>query len=463
MKTFPEQFLSRFEEFLTAQQLLTPGSRVLLAVSGGIDSMAMMHLYCQLKASWKLTLSVAHVNHQLRGDEASGDEEFVREAAERLGLPFYSARVETLEYAHRYGVGKQEAARELRYRFFEETRKIIGADLVATGHNADDNAETVLMNALRGSGIHGLAGIPLRRATGGIVRPLLFAYRKEIAQYVKESGITFREDSSNNSLEYKRNIIRHKVMPFLQTTLDTNVSHSFNRIATAMRELEGKLTAETESVLQQIVSRDNKKTFVDILLLLKQSPLLQDEIILSLFRRLNVEPLAEKVIHVLDLCSKQTGRSLSLSRSVRVFRDRDRLVFDTSPVLQPFEYPIQIGETYRFPEFEFSSAVEQNTPRTFQRGAMTAFVDAGRLGKELVLRSWRDGDWFIPLGLHGKKKLSDFFVDNKIPLHEKHRIPVLESDGAIVWVCGQRLDERFQLTQETVSVAKLQFLPLSNG
>ncbi len=461
--THPEHFLSRFEEFLTSHQLLTPGLHVLLAVSGGIDSMAMMYLFLELKEPWKLTLSVAHVNHQLRGDEASGDEEFVREAAERLGLPSYSARVETLDYAHQHGVGKQEAARELRYRFFEETRKALGADLVATAHNADDNAETVLMNALRGSGIHGLAGIPSKRENGSIIRPLLFAYRKEIEHYARERRIAFRQDSSNDSLEYTRNLIRHKVMPFLRTSLEIDVSQSFNRIAASMRDLEGRLTAETESVLRQIVSRDNKKTFVDIPLLLKQSPLLQDEIILSLFRRLDVEPLAEKVIHVLELCSKQTGRSLSLSRSVRVFRDRDRLVFDSSTAVQPFEYPVQLGEAYRFPGFEFSSVVEHDTPRTFQRGAMTAFVDAGRLGKELVLRNWRDGDWFIPLGLHGKKKLSDFFVDKKIPLHEKHRIPVLESDGAIVWVCGQRLDERFQLTQETVSVATLQFLPLSNG
>ena len=462
MSTFKPEFLSRCKDFAESEGLLAPGMHVVLAVSGGVDSMTMLHAFVELREEWKLTLSVAHVNHQLRGEESDGDEAFVKKAAEALAIPFYSTRVATLDTAQKQGIGKQEVARELRYQYFEQVRQQVRAGAVATAHNADDNAETVLMNALRGSGIHGLAGIPLHRGQGSVIRPMLFAYRNEIAQYASESGIAFREDSSNASQEYTRNLIRLNVMPYLTASLETNVAHSLNRISAVMREMRERLSAESGSVYAEVVSVDHSRTIVNIPLFLKQKPLVQDEILLSVFRSLHIEPQAEKLFAVLNLCTGQTGRSLSLSATVSTSRDRDQLVFGAPAEPKSFEFAVDLGRHYPVGEFDFCAERVATLPTTFTRSGSEEFVDSTRLGTQLVLRNWKAGDWFIPLGLHNKKKLSDFFIDEKVSRHEKQSIPVLESDGEIVWVCGYRLDERFMVTPQTASVVKLQYVSRSH-
>lgn len=460
MATHQQQFLARVEEFLRVRQLLTPGSRLILAVSGGVDSMTMLHLFAAVREPWNLDLAVAHVNHQLRGEESEADETFVQSAARQLGLPFFSTRVGTLEYAHKHGVSKQVAARELRYQFFEELRRQLHADAVATAHTADDNAETVLMNALRGSGIHGLAGIPVRRAQGNVIRPLLFAYRSEIERYARETSIAFRQDSSNDSPAYTRNFIRLNLLPTLQKHLDVNIAQSLNRLSALMREVESRLNIQTQAVYHQIVSTDGAEFRLYIPTFQKQSPLVQDEILLTLFRQMGVEPQAEKIHGLLQLCVAQTGHSVSLSKTMRAYRDRSHLLFSMTPPPEPFSYTVEVGKDYRFATFRFASRMENCVPQHFTGPPTTQYVDAERLGGRLVLRSWREGDWFMPLGLHGKKKLSDFFIDRKVPLTEKHRIPVLESDGTIVWVCGYRLDERFMITPHTTATVKLEYSPM---
>lgn len=429
--------------------------------------MTMLHLFLALRESWNLELTVAHVNHQLRGDESDADEMFVRTAAQQCGVPFFSMRVNTLEYAHQHGMSKQLAARELRYHFFDELRQQLHADAIATAHTADDNAETVLMNALRGSGIHGLAGIPVRRKQGNVIRPLLFAYRSEIEQYAREASVAFRRDSSNNSPAYTRNFVRLSLMPMLQEQLNVNsprqrgvnIAQSLNRLSTLMRDVEERLRIQTQAVYHQVVATNGAATTLHIPTFLKQSPLVQDEILLTLFRRLGIEPHAEKIHSTLHLCGGQTGHWLSLSKSLRVYRDRNHLLFDRNPQPEPFSYTVEVGKDYNFATFRFASRMESSVPQRFTQPLTTQYVDAGKLGRALVLRSWREGDWFMPLGLHGKKKLSDFFIDRKVSLTEKHRIPVLESEGAIVWVCGYRLDERFMITPHTTSTVKLEYFP----
>lgn len=450
---------ARVEEFLRTNTLLAPMSRLILAVSGGMDSMTMLHLFAVLRESWKLDLAVAHVNHQLRGDESDADEAFVQTAAKQLGVPFFSRRVGTLEYADRHGVSKQVAARDLRYHFLEELRQQLHADAVATAHTADDNAETVLMNALRGSGIHGLAGIPVRREQGNVIRPLLFAYRSEIEQYAREAAVPFRHDSSNDSPAYTRNFVRLNLMPMLQKQLDVNIAQSLNRLSILMRDVEHRLSIQTRAVYEQVVSTDGSQATIHIPSFQKQSPLVQDEILLTLLRQLGIEPHAEKIHQLLQLCTGQTGHSVTLSKAVRAYRDRNYLLFDRSPQPEPFAYTVEVGKEYQFATFRFASRMENSVPQHFTEPPTTQYVDAKHVGRTLVLRSWREGDWFMPLGLHGKKKLSDFFIDCKVPLTEKHRIPVLESDGRIVWVCGYRLDERFMITPHTASTVRLEYVP----
>lgn len=448
----------QFERFLRSSGLVRPGDSVVLAVSGGIDSMSMLHLFVHLPPPWDLKLVVAHVNHQLRGDESVGDEAFVQKSAESLKIPFVLQRVDTLGLTHTAHISKQEAARQLRYEFFEQVRRQRGADSVATAHQADDNAETVLLNALRGTGIRGLAGIPVRREPGKIIRPLITARRKEIEQYAREREIAFRLDSSNDSIEYRRNYLRREVIPLLESSGEFDFVPSLNRLSRLMRQLDELLTTEVRQILSGVLITDEQgELSLDITKLRSKPEYLQEGIVLEVLRKLRAEIDSEKVLRLLELCELATGSRLQLSKDLHVFRDRERLNFVRPSEDLPMRKAVALGNSYAFQEFRFSLSKPIPPPPTLGATPDVEFVDAGKLGDHLFVRSWQEGDWFVPLGMNSKKKVSDYFVDEKISLLQKRRIPILESNGDIVWICGKRLDERFKVTDQTRNVVRLEF------
>jgi tRNA(Ile)-lysidine synthase len=449
-----------FVKFLESSGLVRPGDSVVLAVSGGIDSTVMTYLFVDLLQRWNLKLAVAHVNHQLRGEESDGDEAFVREMAAALSIPFLSERVNVLDFAHSAHISKQEAARQMRYDCLERARQKVGGRVVATAHQADDNAETVLMNALRGSGIRGLAGIPVRREAGKVIRPLLFARRGEIKQYALERQIKYRTDSSNESVEYRRNFLRHNVIPMIQSSGEFDVIPSLNRLSRFMRQLDDLLTAEVRLILTGMLSQDDPDTLsLDAGKLRAKPEYLQEAIVLEVLRRLAAEIDSEKVLRVLELCDLKTGSQLQLSKRLHVYRDRERLSFARPRTETPLHEFVSIGRSYAFEDFRFSLSLPIPRPETLGATSGVEFVDAGKLGERLLLRSWEEGDWFMPLGMYARKKISDYFIDEKVSLLQKKRIPIFESNGDIVWVCGKRLDDRFKVTDRTRSVIRLEFRP----
>ncbi|MCX6142044.1 MAG: tRNA lysidine(34) synthetase TilS [Ignavibacteriales bacterium] len=453
---------NQFADRVKLSGLIMPGNTIVLAVSGGIDSMVMLHLFGAVRADWNLHLAVAHINHQLRGEESDGDEAFVRRAALSLEIPCFNKRVDTLGHAAETHLSKQEAARNLRYEFFEEIRRQRNADCVATAHQADDNAETVLMNALRGAGVRGLSGIPERRDPGKIIRPLLFARRRDIEQYANDRKIEFRADSSNESTKYRRNYVRQTVIPMLEASTESDVIASLNKLSQLMHQLDAMISAEVKASMDDSAFiMDGGEGSIAISALQSKPPYLQEGMILELFRKIGAEVESDKVHRVLGLCDLETGSVVQLSKTLHVYRDRDRLAF-----VRPGETPIMhqavsLGDSYSVGDFRFSLSAPVSRPASFGSDHRVEFVDAGKLGDHLVLRSWRDGDWFIPLGMKTKKKVSDFFIDEKIPLVQKRAIPILESDGSVVWICGRRLDDRFKITHKTKSVVRLEFNPTS--
>lgn len=456
MDTFQHTFLDSFERFIRGHALVEPGDRVLLAVSGGIDSMVMLDAFSRIQSAWELSLSVVHVNHQLRGQESLEDEEFLREAVRTRGLPFLAERVNVKDFQSDHRLSKQEAARALRYDALERARIETKSVSVATGHHADDNAETVLMNALRGAGVRGLSGIPVRREPGSVIRPLLFAYRKEIESYAMERDVRYREDSSNASLHYKRNLLRHSLMPFLNDELQTDASRSLNRVSALMRSLGERLSAETSKISGEILRVRDGMTSISIPALMHQPLVLQEEILLAALRDHGIEPTTQKVQSCLDLCSHPTGRSLDLSADWCILHNRGELLLHRRIDPAPFEQEIQIGQEYDLGAFRFAAHPLDRVPSGFHHQEGAEIVDADKLGR-LVLRSWKEGDWFMPLGMIGRKKLSDYFVNEKVPKVEKHSTPILESDGAVVWVCGHRLDRRFSISDSTKRAMELRF------
>jgi len=453
----------KLKEFIRCHRLLSPKQSVLLAVSGGVDSMVMLHLFSRLREQKKLRLSVVHVNHQLRGEESMGDEKFVMEMADFFHVPFYCERIDVLSYAHEHGLSKQVAARQLRYECFDRIRKQLNAIAVATAHHADDNAETVLLNILRGTGIRGLAGISPKREIGCIIRPLLFATRKEIEAYAAEHDVKYRNDSSNLSLVYRRNELRQNILPALQKH-NHDIVQTLNNIADIMRDVNKKMRKIVDERINSIIKKDQQGRLTLKIGKMKSEPdFLWDEIFVELLNRMGIEPTEKKVIALHQLCTQPTGRIVELGGKFTACRDRDRIAFKTTNDEQPNIRQVEFGKSYGYKNYLVSISKPGSVPLIYTKTHRVEYIDAERLGKQLILRPWYTGDWFIPLGMKTKKKLSDFFTDQKVPRYQKSSIPVLESDGIIVWVCGKRLDDRFKLTGQTKTAIRLTCRPTTRA
>jgi tRNA(Ile)-lysidine synthase len=460
MKTERRTLEEQFEQHLGSRLGLRRGDSILLAVSGGLDSMALLTLFKGIRERWNLQLAIAHVNHQLRGEESDRDEEFVREEARALDVPTYVERTDTAAVAHELHLSKQQAARQLRYEFFERARRACSASYVATAHQADDNAETVLLNVLRGTGIRGLAGIPLFRSEGSIIRPLLFARRSDLEEFVRTNAVPFRHDSSNDSLHYTRNYLRKMVVPSLHDQLRTDVVDLLNRFADSARRLDDHIDRAVASRWDRIAWYDSERRLhLSIPALLAEPTFIAEHVALRALRGAGVHIHAEKVRALVDLCSQPTGRSVQLSRSWSVYRDRDHLVFLHQQQEEAFELSVSMNGTLELPPFRLTLHRLQTLPTTFEKDETSEYIDAEKLGRHLVVRPWHEGDVFFPIGLNRRKKVSDFLIDQKVPRFEKRRVPLLVSDGEIVWICGRRLDHRFRITPQTRVAAKLTYTP----
>lgn len=458
-------FLTRFHEYSRRRKLIEERDKIIAAVSGGADSIVLLDLLAREQEAFGLTLVVAHFNHQLRGQESDGDEEHVAQRARHYGFELYVERANTAEYANHRKMGIQEAARVLRYEFFEKLLLSSGFDKIATAHHADDNAETILLNLFRGAGVQGLSGIPVYREDRKIIRPLLFAERREIDLYAQDEHLPFRNDSSNAKDHYTRNFIRHHILPPVKEQVNPNVVQTLHRSAELFRELEAFLTYTARQSFDLMVAKRTAEELHLSIPRLRSNPVLMQQYIVMLagetFARRRLE--YEQVNAILELTEGLTGSWVAISKEHVVFRDRENLVMRKSEPVPEFRITVQPNHRYEFNKFRFSSQVLNQEQIKVGNNANAEYIDADRVnGEELVLRTWSDGDAFVPLGMKTKKKISDFFVDAKIPIYEKHHIPILETKkGEVVWVCGQRIDDRFKITNETKRVLKLEFSRVS--
>ncbi|MEN3038582.1 MAG: tRNA lysidine(34) synthetase TilS [Candidatus Kryptonium sp.] len=454
-------FINRFREFIQKNKLISPKDKIVVAVSGGVDSIVLLDLLNELKNQLKLELIVAHFNHKLRGEESDEDENFVRDFASKLELECYVRSEDTREYCKNKKISIQEGARELRYNFFETLRLLKGFDKIATAHNANDNAETILLNLFRGSGVNGLAGIQLKR--GNIIRPLLFATRDEIEAYALEKGLSYRIDSSNFKTAYRRNYIRLKLLPLISENINPGIIETLNRTAQIFSELGEFVRYEVSKIINFITIEESPgKVLIDINRLKTYLFFIQESVIISTIETFFNERIDfAKVLAVLNLIDATPGSSVAISKNLFVYRDRQHLVFLRKPEFIETEIYTYVhpGEKYETDFFVFSSEFVKKEEVQFNRNSQVEYIDADLIADELILRNWQPGDWFVPLGMKGRKKISDFLIDLKIPVYDKKKILVLESEGKIVWVCGFRLDDRFKITDSTQKILKIEFYP----
>lgn len=440
-------------------KLSTVNCQLVLAVSGGIDSVVLTDLVFNAGFSF----SIAHCNFQLRGEESERDEGFVRKLAEKYGVAVHVKRFDTLHYAEQKKTGIQETARELRYQWFhtlvEHCTLVVDRkqtnnhqrttiSFIATAHHADDNVETVLFNIFRGTGISGLHGILPKQED--ILRPLLFAKREEIVSYAREKQLEWMEDSSNESSKYSRNYIRHEVLPMLKQifpSVTDNISNSIER------------WREGEELYEQAISVHKKKVcevkgnevHIPVLKLQRSSPLktIAFEIIKDFgFTSAQTED-------VLSLLQSQSGKFVA-SSSYRIIRNRNWLIITPNKTAVSATITIEKGEKQI--DFEQGTLVIEETIN-YQLSTVnsTATLDASEIKFPLLLRKWKQGDYFYPLGMRKKKKISRFLTDQKIALQKKEKVWVIESNKKILWIIGHRIDDRFKLTPSTKQVLKITF------
>jgi tRNA(Ile)-lysidine synthase len=433
--------VKRFIEFIEQNNLFGHDSKILAAVSGGMDSVLMARL---LKSAG-FNFGIAHCNFQLRGEESLSEQEFCNTLAEQLCVPFHTANFDTLNYVADKKISTQMAARQLRYKWFEQIRQQSGYSVIALAHHQNDAIETILLNLTRGTGIAGLHGILPKN--GSLVRPMLFLNRDEIQEIVEKSGIAYVEDSSNASVKYARNKIRLEVIPRLKE-LNPALEQTFENNLTHFRDLE--------LFLEQRLTELKKKLFIphgeEIHLLLSDLKKLEPKRLL-LFKLLQEYGFNETIIDdLIPALDKHPGKIFETT-GFKLILDRDKLILTKNN--QHRHEPKLINKNEREVDYDGYklTLLHEDSPLIVKNNPMAVSIDADLLVYPLTLRAWQQGDYFYPLGMRSRKKLSDFFIDQKIPLHVKEEIPLLiNGNGDVVWIGGYRPDERYKVNDNTKKV-----------
>jgi tRNA(Ile)-lysidine synthase len=441
--------IERFKENIEKSGFLKKDDKLLLTVSGGVDSVVMVHLFNSIGSNF----SIAHCNFKLRGEESEKDEEFVKKLAQEIGVDFFSKSFDTYQYARQKGISIQMAARDLRYQWFEEVRENNNFSFICVAHHKDDNAETVLINIIRGTGLAGLQGIREKRSF--VVRPMWIFSRNEIERFAIEHKLDFRDDSSNNDTKYIRNKIRHRVLPVLRE-INPSINESFSRLSKIIRNTDTLLRYFIEKDAPNFVKQINDKVEIDIETLANYPSV--EFILYELLKDYGFQPA---VVENISLSLESQPGKRFYSPTYVCLKDRDKLVI--SPVKDQSDEILEVGKGQS--EALSSTGKFVFTYRSdfmledLSGDSLEAFVDLSKIVFPLVIRHVKEGDFFYPIGMSGKKKLSDYLTDKKIPLTEKGDIWLLCSGEQIVWVVGMRPDERFKVKNASREVLAIKFIP----
>ncbi len=456
-----DELIDKLKDTVNHFNLLKKGDRVLVAVSGGPDSVALLFGLFALKTGLNLKLFVAHLNHKLRGTESDEDERFVRNLASQLKLEFFSKKVDVKKEAKKQKLSIEECARKVRYQYLEKIAQKIKADKIATGHQADDQAETFLMRLLRGAGGAGLSGIPPKR--GKIIRPLIRTTRKEIESYLKANKITVRLDSTNYLPDFYRNRIRLKLLPKIKKEFNPKIVEVLNRTADIISGQQEFVEKTSERTLPGSGIFRQDKIIIDLKKLSGYDICLQREMIRICIRKLkgDLNRLSfDSVDRSLNLIrQKKSGKKIKLVGKIWLEVGEKEIVCFIEKKKKEFDYLLTIpGEVnLRGGKVRIKSEIIQRQLRNLiPPNRIVAYLDMDKMQKPFRLRNRKKGDRFTPLGMRGAKTLADFFIDAKVPHHLREEVLILTSKGRIVWVVGYRISEEFKVTEKTRKVLRVE-------
>jgi tRNA(Ile)-lysidine synthase len=437
--------LAEFIHFVKSHKLFDRSEPLLVAVSGGKDSVCLAHLFSLSEYNF----TIAHCNFKLRGNESDEDALFVKQLAKDLGVNYFEKVFDTAQYAEEKKLSIQEAARNLRYNWFREIKEKHGFSKIVTAHHQEDSVETFFINLFRSSGISGLTGIPI--ISNDIVRPLLFASRSDIDRHIQTFNLNYREDSSNITNDYLRNKIRHELIPVIQR-LD---NRSYNGLLKSIEFLK------SDNVLFQYLLNKEAKEFIKNkedkliidLILLKQHPMAEN----ILFQLL--KPYGFHKNEVAKILKSEESGKIFYSHNFRAALNRNELIIskinedDVVTSILITEHESEIG----FPlKLNLEKIAVNQVEFNFEKNI--SYIDADKIIWPLELRKWQNGDSFVPLGMKGRKKVSDFLIDEKVSMLEKENTWVLLSNNEIVWLVGHRISDKFKITDSTQNVLKLEII-----
>jgi len=462
----------RVSRFITEHHLIPNRGKLVVAVSGGPDSVCLLHILLGLRGKSGITLHVAHLNHKLRGDESDADAEYVADLARRLDLPCTVERRDVEAYQKSKRLSPEEAAREVRYNFLAEVVKATGADSVAVGHTIDDHIETILMHLIRGSGTRGLRGLQPSstwhsgKAALAVIRPLLEVSREETAAYCRRYRLKPRLDSSNLSLSPLRNRVRQQLIPLLES-YNPQVTDALLRTARIASDDYDALQENALKLGSRIVKELKKTMILDKERFIKLPPALQRHLLRASVEKLlgNLMDIESRHIEeIMTSLHKPAGKVITLPDGLLFAIEYDRYLLGSDPAaLSPFpsienEYKLQIPGTTALPGWRVVADVLKREPVREEGNNYTACFDLDRTGDKLTLRPRRPGDRFQPLGMSQPKKLNEFMIDRKIPQAWRRRVPIVCSPEHIIWVAGWRIDERGKVTESTKQVLRLEMV-----
>ncbi|MGD8981996.1 MAG: tRNA lysidine(34) synthetase TilS [Desulfobacterales bacterium] len=473
------KLLQTVERTIETYGMLEPKDSVIIGVSGGPDSVALLHVLFLIASRFSLKLGVAHLNHCLRRNDSDKDAQFVEVLAKKYDLPCYTHKKDVLKYQIENKLSLEEAARRVRYTFLNNVADTMQYNKIAVGHHSDDNAELILMNLFRGSGAQGLSGIPPVR-DHKIIRPLIELNRSELIDFLNQNKLEYVSDESNTDTKYLRNRVRHDLIPLIKTAYNPNISETLNRLSSIIRSEEEWIDDVVHPFYEKTVLGVQKNCIIlSVSMLNRYHPALQRRIIRTTIEKIKGDLRRIRFVNVnsvIGLIEKGSAYGkVDLPDRIKIQRDRDALhVFKerrTSYGVSKrgnqsdtftFEYQIEklgsvfireIGATIKFTEMRLKKVFDYR-----YTGQHTGFFDKDILRFPMIIRNFRPGDAFKPLGVGGTQKLKKFFIDKKVPRSERIKCPILLSRGKIIWVVGHRIDESVKVMPSTRNVLKIELL-----
>lgn len=443
MKT--DMVIDKIRNTIIKNELISRGDKVIIGLSGGADSVCLTHALWSLCEEFELQITAVHINHNIRGKDAVLDADFAREFSKKLGILFEQKSVQVKDYACKMRMSEEEAGREIRYAVFQEVMERQGYNKIATAHNRNDSAETILMNFMRGSALKGLLGIPCRR--GNIIRPLIDVTRAEIEEYCRQNGLDYVTDKTNLEDSYTRNKIRHRLLPMIEKKFNPNFINTAAKNAAVIKSDEDYLDLSAEKKYNELV-KDNAAS-IDGLLNCHE----------AISRRV-VRKMIADVIGIGDVSSDfadkvitlakkgKSGTAIDLPKGALARIEYGRLIIEKAAEYGEYEYPLPIGKDIYIKEYGVTIRAEFAKNKINDKAVYFSGIDTDTL----YVRNRRNGDFFCPEGMSGRKKLKDYFIDEKISRPVRGALPLIVAGDDIIYITGHRADRRFAFCGEGIKI-----------